>query len=244
MKKHSIFIRQTAAILLLCLFASIFVGCKKEEQGKIENNSIVFYDYFDTITQITDYSGKGKESFDSAVMAIESLLDYYHKVFDIYHEYGGMNNLATVNKKAGVEPVRVDKSLIDFLEYARDLYYLTDGNVNIAMGSVLSIWHKYREIGVEIPTEHELTEANLHTDIANMIIDRANSTVYLADSEMSLDVGAIAKGYACEKIASSLESAGYSSYVLDLGGNLRAIGHKPDGSTWRTAVRNPVIISR
>ena len=60
---------------------------------------------------------------------------------------------------------------------------------------------------------------------------------------MSLDVGAIAKGYACEKIASSLESAGYSSYVLDLGGNLRAIGHKPDGSTWRTAVRNPDIFS-
>ena len=245
LKKQSIFIRYIAVLLLLSLIATVFAGCKKqgEGSGKIEKNSVVFYDFFDTVSEISDYSGKGKESFDSAVRMAESLLDYYHRAFDIYHEYDGMNNLATVNRNAGVEPVKVDKAIIDFLEYSREIYTLTDGNVNIAMGSVLSIWHNYREIGAEIPPMSTLTEANLHTDITKMIIDRENSTVYLADSQMSLDVGAIAKGYACQKIAEQLETAGYSSYVLDLGGNLKVIGPKPDGSTWRTAVRNPDVTS-
>ena len=133
--------------------------------------------------------------------------------------------------------------MVEFLEYSREIHDLTGGNVNIAMGSVLSIWHKYREIGAEIPPMNALTEANLHTDITKMVINFEDSTVYLADAKMSLDVGAIAKGYACQKIAEQLEAAGYSSYVLDLGGNLKAIGAKPDGTSWRTAVKNPDIAS-
>lgn len=230
---------------MISLLASVFVGCRKQGEGsvKIEKNSVVFYDFFDTVSEISDYSGKGKESFDSAVKMVESLLDYYHRAFDIYHEYDGMNNVCTINRKAGVEPVKVDRAIIDFLEYSREIYTLTDGNVNVAMGSVLSIWHQYREFGVEIPPMDALTEANLHTDITKIVIDRNNSTVYLADAKMSLDVGAIAKGYACQKIAEQLEAAGYSSYVLDLGGNLKAIGAKPDGTSWRTAVKNPDITS-
>ena len=243
MKNIGIFTRFVAVLTLILLLCASLAGCKKDETTKeaAETHSAVYYDYFDTITQITDYSGGSQESFDSAMVTAESLLDYYHRIFDIYHEYSGINNLATVNKKAGVQPVKVDGALLDFLEYARQLYYLTDGNVNIAMGSVLSIWHEYRTIGVAIPPMEILTEASHHTDIEKMIINREDSTVYLADAEMSLDVGAIAKGYACQKIAEALEAAGYSSYVLDLGGNLKAIGYKPDGSTWRTAVRNPDI---
>lgn len=245
MNKQSNFVRYIALMLLLFVSASIFIGCDKQgnKNNKNQKNSKVFYEFFDTVSEISDYSGKGNESFDSAVRMAESLLDYYHRAFDIYHEYDGMNNLATVNRKAGIEPVKVDGAILDFLEYSREIYTLTDGNVNIAMGSVLSIWHNYREVGTQIPPMDILTEANLHTDITKMIIDRENSTVYLADSKMSLDVGAIAKGYACQKIAEQLEAAGYSSYVLDLGGNLKAIGTKPDGSTWRTAVKNPDILS-
>ena len=245
LKKQSIFVRNIAVLLLLSLVASVFVGCKNQgaANGKTEKNSVVFYDFFDTVSEISDYSGKGKESFNAAVKMVESLLDYYHRAFDIYHEYDGMNNIATINRKAGVEPVRVDRAIIEFLEYSREIHDLTGGNVNIAMGSVLSIWHKYREIGAEIPPMSALTEANLHTDITKMVINFEDSTVYLADAKMSLDVGAIAKGYACQKFAEQLEAAGYSSYVLDLGGNLKAIGKKPDGTSWRTAVKNPDIAS-
>ena len=243
MINKSIFVRFTAVFVLLALAIFSFAGCNSKSKNA-QTNSVVFYEYFDTVSEISDYSGRGKESFDSAMVTVERLLDYYHKLFDIYHEYGGINNIATINKNAGIEPVKVDTALLDFLEYAREMYYLTDGNVNIAMGSVLSIWHEYRTLGVSVPPTEKLDEANQYTDITKMVIDREKNTVYLADPEMSLDVGAIAKGYACEKIAEALEAGGYSSYVLDFGGNLRVIGHKPDGSTWRTAVRNPDLSSK
>jgi thiamine biosynthesis lipoprotein len=70
-----------------------------------------------------------------------------------------------------------------------------------------------------------------------MILD--GETVYLSDAEMSLDVGAIAKGYAAEMVANRLESEGISGYILNLGGNVRTIGSRPDGAPFSIGVENP-----
>ena len=67
-----------------------------------------------------------------------------------------------------------------------------------------------------------------HTDINKLIIDEESSTVYLKDLEMSLDVGAIAKGYAVEKTALTMEKAGFKNGMISVGGNVRTIGNKFD----------------
>lgn len=235
-------VKAAAIILLLAASLTLLVGCGGGKR-KITPKSRLFFGFFDTECTIYDYTGGSEGDFKSAYQHFENRLDYYHRLFDIYHEYEGMNNIATVNRLAGESAVKVDAELLDFLEYAREMHRLTDGNVNIAMGSVLSLWHRYREGGVAIPPEAELREAATHTDINAMVIDREASTVYLSDPRMSLDVGALAKGYAAEKIAQSLMSHGITSYVIDLGGNLRIIGTKPDGSGWRTGVKNPDLKS-
>ena len=240
MNKKNIF----CFIALMLVFSSLFTllfGCKKKVQVKEYS---FYYEYFDTYTAIYDYSGKSDKKFEEAKNLFSKHLEYYHKLFDIYNEYDGMNNVATVNRLAGKEAVKVDSELIKFLEFSKEMYNLTDGNVNIAMGSVLSIWHKYREEGKSVPDKEQLSEAAKHMDINNLIIDKTLSTVYFSDPEMSLDVGAIAKGYTAERIANELENAGYSSYVVDLGGNLRTIGTKRDGGRWRTGVENPDPMSR
>ena len=113
------------------------------------------------------------------------------------------------------------------------------------MGSVLSIWHEYREEGsndpasAKLPPMDALKEAAKHTDIEDMIIDKEASTVFLADPEMSLDVGAIAKGYAVEMVAKSLEEQGITGYVLNVGGNVRTVGRKGDGEKWLAGIENP-----
>ena len=56
---------------------------------------------------------------------------------------------------------------------------------------------------------------------------------------MKLDVGAVAKGYAVEMVARELEARGISGYLLNCGGNVRAVGKKPDGSNWRVGVNDP-----
>ena len=127
------------------------------------------------------------------------------------------------------------------------MYDLTGGKINIAMGSVLGIWHDHREAAEKnasdadntLPTQEELEAAAQHCDINGLVIDEDAKTVYLSDPEMSLDVGSVGKGYAVEMVCRAAEARGLTSALVSVGGNLRAIGTKPDGSQWTGGVENP-----
>ena len=141
----------------------------------------------------------------------------------------------------------MDDRILSMLELARQMYELTSGKINIAMGSVLGIWHDYREAAEKdaseadntLPTQEELESAAQHCDINDLVIDEEAKTVYLSDPEMSLDVGSVGKGYAVEMVCRAAEARGLTSALVSVGGNLRAIGTKPDGSQWTGGVENP-----
>ena len=207
--------------------------------------SKAYLEFFDTVTQIVGYD-VDEETFTQNCEKVYSLLEEYHQLTDIYHSYEGVNNVRTINKNAGIEPVKVDEKLISLLEFSKEMCAATDGKCNIAMGSVLSIWHKYREAGIsdpetaELPPMDALVEASDHCDIDKLIIDRDTGTVYLDDPEMSLDLGAAAKGYAVERAVQLLMDEGIESgYTLNIGGNVRTIGTKGDGSDWAAGIQNP-----
>ncbi len=225
-----IFCTCLALVLVLLCFSSCG-GAKKYTEYS--------FDYFDTVTTVTGYAAS-KTEFDKAVSIVMDELDTYHKLYDIYREYDGINNLATVNKLTDGEhrKVKVDGKIIDLLEFSLEMHRLTEGRTNVAMGSVLSIWHRYREEGMEVPPEALLLEAADHCDIKDIVVDRENAEVYITDPEMTLDVGAVAKGYATEKTAKLLEEAGYTGYVLNVGGNVRCIGEQADGSKWWVGIEN------
>lgn len=202
--------------------------------------------YFDTVSTIIGFE-KTQDEFAEVSNEAMNLLAEYHRLFDIYNEYEGINNICTINKIVdGEHPVvKVDRKIIDMLLYAKEMYELTDGKMNIAMGSVLSIWHDYRTEGIDNPSKAklppmaELEKAAQHTDINNIIIDEENSTVWLADPEMTLDVGAFAKGYAVEMVAKMLEEKREYNYVVNVGGNIRTTGQRADGKKWKTGIENP-----
>ena len=226
-------------MLLPCL---CLTSCQTGDQKFNEYS----FDYFDTVTTITGYA-KDKDEFDKVSAEILALLGEYHRLFTIYHRFEGMENLCTVNElvDGAHRTVTVDQRIIDMLLYAKQTYELTDGKVNIAMGSVLSIWHDYRENGMNepwnaaLPPMEALEEAAAHTDIHKIQIDEQARTVTLLDPQMRLDVGAIAKGYAVEMVAQHMEQKGITGYVINVGGNVRTLGAKPDGSGWTVGVENP-----
>ena len=232
-------------LLALCLLISgiLLPSCVRND----EKFSAYSFDYFDTVTTITGYA-ESKEAFDAVAEEILGELSEYHRLFTIYHRFEGMENLCTVNELVNGQhrTVTVDRRIVDLLLYAKEMYTLTGGRVNVAMGSVLSIWHQYRTDGLndpasaKLPPMDKLSAAAAHTDIQNLIIDESASTVTLADPEMTLDVGAIAKGYAVEMVAQSLENKGISGYILNVGGNVRAVGGKPDGTDWTVGIEDPL----
>ena len=234
-----------AAATLLIMSALVLHGCSRAADTRYEAS---FLDVFDTVTTITGYSPTRGE-FTALARHTHDLLARYHKLYDIYCDYDGINNIKTINDNAGVRPVRVDSEIISLLLFAKREYEATSGAVNAAMGSVLSIAREYREAGIidpehaELPPMDMLIKASQHCDIDDVVIDEGSSTVFLADPLMKLDVGAIGKGYAVERVAAALESEGVTSLLLCVGGNIRAIGGKPSGTggtaCWNIGIRDP-----
>ena len=256
------------ALSLLCVLALVFLLCccgqapakeagespsaepsaegsSGEAQEKIDPKGKVYYAYFDTVSYVYDYAGDSAERFDDRSAEVSHILEKYHQLFDIYHEYSGINNLCTLNRQAGGDPIPVDEELLVFLRYAKEMYALTGGQMNVMLGAVLRLWHDCREAASEdpahaaIPADAVLREAAEHTDIELLELDFEAGTARIADPAASIDVGALGKGYATEKAAQYLESIGAEGYVLNIGGNIRIIGNRPDGSGWRTGVRDP-----
>ena len=237
--------------LLICLAAAwsvLLSGCSREDKP-LEKFDAQYLDYFDTITSITIYAENEKQ-WEEYRTAVKDSLKRYHQLFDIYHNYQGISNMKTVNDQAGVAPVEVDPDLLGLLTFSKELYDKTDGKVNVAMGSVLSIWHEYRTSGIEqpdraaIPDMKELQDAAKHTDIHQMELDEENGTVFLPDSAMRLDVGAVAKGYTAQLICDDLRARGVTSALISIGGNVQTIGRRGDGNPWRVGIQNPDTGSR
>ena len=239
-------LKRFVSLALCCALILIsFCSCNTEQgEQKLQKFSVTYIEYFDTASTIVGYE-ETEEEFDVICEFIEKELKTYNNLYDIYKSYESVNNVRTINLNAGKEPVKVDTRIIDLLDYCKEIYTITDGTVNVAMGSVLSIWHDYRTWGInspataELPPMERLKDSAKHTNIEKVVIDRENSTVFLSDSEMLLDVGAVAKGYATECIAKALKEKGVDNYALNIGGNIRTIGTKGDGTPWSAAVTNP-----
>lgn len=230
--------KRCAPILLALLLLG---GCATAGRTELRQYQATFLTVFDTVTTVVGY-GKNEGEFQAKARKIHDALLEYHQLFDIYREYPGKNNLKTVNDKAGLAPVQVDGRIIELLLDCRTLYKQTQGRVDVTLGSVLSLWHDARETAVRdperaaLPAQTALEAAAEHTGFDKVHIDAEASTVYLSDPDLRLDVGAIAKGWAVERVCRAAEPG----LLLSVGGNVRATGPRPtDGSAWVVGVTDP-----
>ena len=221
--------------ILLCGCASV-PGTPARKQY-----TATFLTLFDTVTSVVGQA-ESKEAFEKTAQAVHDELLIYHQLFDIYHDYQGIHNLKTVNDRAGVAPVQVDEKIIELLLACKEYYSLTGGRVNVAMGSVLRLWHEAREDGINdpvhaaLPDADALAAANSHVDLDAVVIDEEASTVYITDPELRLDVGAVAKGWATQKAAEKAPAG----LLISVGGNVCATGPKDAaGTPWVVGVQNP-----
>ena len=227
-------------VIMLIAIALLLGGCAAAPAEK-QQHTATYLTLFDTVTTIVGYADT-EAGFQAEARSIHDKLLEYHRLFDIYNTYDGMNNLKTVNDNAGIAPVKVDPRIIDFLLDCRGYYEATGGAVNVAMGSVLRIWHDARTEALgdpdaaKVPDIAGLTEAALHTDFSDVVINAESSTVYLADPEMRLDVGAVAKGWAAQQVCSTLEPG----FLVSVGGNVCVTDPKTaDGDPWVIGIQQP-----
>ncbi len=237
MKKSSIL------ALLLCFLLS---GCSNTKEYTRYDRSTL-NSGFDTVITLATYETT-QSDFDEKFQITSDLFIHYNNLFDIYHEYDGMNNLKTINDHSGIEPVEVDQEIIDLLLEAREFTEMSQGEFDVTMGAELQVWHNYRTAGIEknlngeyapLPSEEELAEAQACRGWEHVEIDDEANTVFITNSCVSLDVGGIAKGYATEQVAQKLESLDTYAGFVNAGGNNRLINSKPDGNPWVSGITHP-----
>lgn len=191
---------------------------------------------------------KNQDEFNEYFELMKKEVRYMNSLFDIYNDYEGINGIKTINDNAGVKPVKVDQLVIDLLLEARELSEATNYYFDPTMGAVLKIWHAAREEGMALNRENKpgkspdietLKKAKKYVGWQYVEIDENAQTVYLNNENAALDVGAIAKGWAVEKVAQTLESKGIKHGIVNGGGNVRLIGAKATNEAWSVGVSNP-----
>lgn len=230
--KHRLRALLTAAVLAAVQIPSARAAEKTRYQT-------TFLRLFDTVTTVIGYA-ESQESFSGQAQRIHDEMEEYDHLYDIYREYPGIVNLCTVNRHAG-ETVEVDRRIMDLLVLAREVDEVSGHRTDAMFGAVLRIWHEAREKGINdpanaaLPDPGELKAAEEHTGFRFLELDEEACTVRLTDPEASLDVGALAKGYAVQRVCEKLPDG----YLLSVGGNVAASGPKPDGSAWTVGIQDP-----
>lgn len=150
--------------------------------------------------------------------------------------------LSVQNKNSNVYRLNTEKSLnvsddtLSIINRSLEINSLTDGAFDITTQHLSALWGFYSGLENRVPSEDEIK--SVLSDVGSQHVKISGSKVSL-DSETSIDLGGIAKGYASQRAAQIFEEKGITSALISLGGNVRAVGKKPDGSMWNVAVTNP-----
>lgn len=189
--------------------------------------------YFNTIINITIYDTHiSTKEKDTILDGCLQQCDYYENILSKSVEGSDIWN---INHSNGT-PVTVKEETATLIEKAISYALLTNGIVDPTIAGVSSLWN-FTGDTPSVPDTGELSAALQHVDYHNIIID--GNTVTLKDSESSIDLGFIAKGFIADKLAEYLEENHVTSALINLGGNIYVVGNKPDGTSFQVGIQYP-----
>ena len=183
---------------------------------------------FDTVISVQIF-----DSVDEDVLeGCEKLCNKYDSMFSNKIEDSEISRI----NSAGGNPVEVSKETIKLIK--KGIYYseMSDGAFDITIAPVSSLWD-FKAETPSVPSPEAIAEAVSHVNYENIII--RDNTVKLADPQAGIDLGAIAKGYIADRIKDYLEEEGVRHAMINLGGNVLAMGSKLDGSDYNIGIQKP-----
>ena len=178
----------------------------------------------DTVMDFTVYGDPALlEGLSARIAGLERLFS----VTDETSEIARLNRGGTVT---------LSSDTLDLLTRGLALCEATGGALDLSIYPVLRAWG-FTTGDYAVPSPEELSALLPQVDYRR-IVPAADGTLTLPEG-MEIDLGSVAKGYASEELAGWLREQGVTSALLNLGGNVQAVGSKPDGSHWRVAIRDP-----
>lgn len=168
--------------------------------------------------------------------------DILEEAFALMRDYENLlsrtvsgSDVAKINE-AGGKVTKISKDTAEVIEMAGKVSAASGGVFDITIGKVTDVWD-FKSEKPQVPNESELTSALLHIDYQNIAI--SGDKITLKDPEAEIDLGGVAKGYIADKVCEFLEEKGVTSAVINLGGNVVAIGEKSESTPWTIGIERP-----
>ena len=214
-----------ALIAVMLCMALLLTGCQSKAVEPRKQSTVVFY--FDTVVTISVYSDDENilEGLDAECLRYENMLSKTVEGSDVWN----------INHAKG-ERVAVNEETRELILTALEFSRLSDGRFDITVEPCVSLWDFTSEDRGTLPDAEELAAAAEKVDWTKVDV---NDEGVLIPEGMSIDLGAIAKGYISDRIADYFVEKGVESALLNVGGNVRTVGLKPDGSNWRIGIQDP-----
>ncbi|HPT78011.1 MAG TPA: FAD:protein FMN transferase [Candidatus Atribacteria bacterium] len=216
-------------MLLLVLTAVSLGGCSHGSKPVKE-------DIFALDTYIT-FTVYGRLNADAAIKAAIS------RIRDIENRMSATkpgSEISLINEKAGIEPVKVKPDTFYVIKKALEYAELTGGVFDITTLPLKRLWNISGD-NTRIPSQEEISEKLALVDYRKVRLDEAESTVYLEEKGMMIDLGGIAKGYCGDEAVRILKAHNIQHALINLGGDIVTLGTKPDGTPWKIGIQNPRI---
>jgi thiamine biosynthesis lipoprotein len=214
-------------ILLIFLLSGCNMSSKKEPVSRTEF-------MMDTVCTISLYDKTDTKILD----------EVFNRLYEIEKRMSNTvsdSDINILNRNAGIKPVSVHDDVYYVLEKTKYYAELTSGAYDPTIGPLVDLWdikNQLEKEDYEIPKEKDIQDALKKVDYNNIeLLD--NNEIYLKEKGMKLDLGGIVKGYAADEVKKILLNKGVKSAIVDLGGNIYAVGEKPVNEKWKIGIQNP-----
>ena len=212
-------------IAILAALMLLLSGCS---MSKKQENQTYTDTLFDTVIKVQIL-----DSVDSEVLeGCKELCQKYDTMFSNRIEDSEISRI----NNAKCNPVEVSDETLTLMKTG--IYYseLSDGAFDITISPVSMLWD-FKSESPSVPSQETIEEAVSHVDYHNIVIE--GNTVQLTDPQAGIDVGALAKGYIADRLKEDLQEEGVEHALINLGGNVLAMGTKTDGSDYNIGIQKP-----
>lgn len=234
-----------AAILLvtMSLAGSLLAGCgnsgnssapgsSSETQDKTVEPMKETYFIFDTVVNIKIYDNRATKKNLDEIGVLLKQIDYQ------ISRNNENSEIYKVNANAGIAPVQVSKETFDLVAYAVDYAKRSEGLLDPTIGRLVGLWNIGHE-GAHVPAPEDIAAMQKLCDYHKLELNEAKHELYLTEKGMDIDLGSYGKGYAADRVYDYLADQGFHSAIIDLGGNIFAMGQKPGGKDWNIGIQDP-----
>ena len=203
---------------------------------KIDDKNLVSSKEFYVLGTSNLLTAYGENSEAAIYEAMKKLLDIDNKM----SVFKDTSEFSKINSMASEAPVLVSADTFYVIERALQYARLSRGAFNPMIRPIVELW----SIGKKeqrIPSHEEIQEKLQLMNYEDILLNEKNSSVLLAKKSEKIDGGAIVKGFAADAVRDIFVENGIESGLIDLGGNIFALGSSPNGSPWKVGIQNPLV---